>query len=568
MEWIVQALRVIREIRDWADERSMPEKSREALMRAAEWMETAMEESRRLEVEPIGPVTQKGEAPSDDSGISGQDGPAHARTSNGRAASPLDVHPAQPPRRERPQRRLMEGARANVPPDSPVQEIPLEKIDPHALEVIRRLRRFGHRAYLVGGCVRDLLLGLKPKDFDVATSARPEEVKALFRNSRVIGRRFRLVHVFFRGGKIIETSTFRAQAVPQEEEGEEPGQQDLLIRRDNVFGTEEEDARRRDFTINALFYDIGKGQIIDHVDGLKDIRQRLLRMIGDPDVRLREDPVRILRAIRIAAKASLTIEPELLKAISRHKQDISRCAPARVLEETLRLLRIGHAGATVRMMEDSGVLDFLLPEISTYLESPRVPADLPRISRDEEEEVSEEPPAMEPGADLSSRELFYRHLVALDRLIARGPVSDGVVLGALFYAPVSDIQRESEAEGMDRIRATSEFLQMVGARLVLTRRLAEHLRQIFIAQRHFARVEGDKRHRRRPSPTSLMRRSFFPDALDLYEVHATAVGLELADVERWRQMASREGAPIPHEDQRRRRPRRRRGGRGRGRATT
>jgi poly(A) polymerase len=546
MEWIVQALKVLRELRDWADQRAMPEESRNALLRAAEWVETAVEESRRLEVEPMGPAMPNegtGEPPA-----------GNGVTFEGRPP------PNAPPRRERPRRQMPELPKNAPPLDSPVQEIPLEKIDPHALEVIRRLRRFGYRAYLVGGCVRDLLLELKPKDFDVATSARPEEVKSLFRNSRVIGRRFRLVHVFFRGGKIIETSTFRAQAVAQEEEGDD-APQDLLIRRDNVFGTEEEDARRRDFTINALFYDIGKGQIIDHVGGLADIQARYLRMIGDPEIRLREDPVRILRALRFAAKANLTIDPELLRAISRHKQDISRCAPARVLEETLRLLRIGHAANTVRMMEETGVLAFLLPELSTYLESPRVSVPL----------IEGEQP--DPGAELSSREVFYRHLEALDRLVSKRAVSDGVVLGALFYAPIHDIQREAEAEGMDKSRAMAEFLQMVGSRLVLTRRLAEHIRQIFIAQRHFARAEQG---RRRPSAASLSRRAFFPDALDLFEVHATAVGLPEEEIARWRGLTSgahhhhaRQNGPedLPPPETRRKRTRRRRGGRGRGRGT-
>src|SRR5207248_335225 len=160
-------------------------------------------------------------------------------------------------------------------------------------------------AYLVGGCVRDLLLGMRPKELDVATSAHPNQVKETFRNSRLIGRRFRLAHVFFRGGKIIEVSTFRKS--PLDELTDLP--QDLLIRHDNVFGTEEEDARRRDFTINALFYEVDGGRVVDHVGGKADLAARLVHTIGDPDVRMREDPVRILRAIRFAAKCGLRIEP-------------------------------------------------------------------------------------------------------------------------------------------------------------------------------------------------------------------------------------------------------------------
>src|SRR6185436_10288318 len=186
-------------------------------------------------------------------------------------------------------------------------------IDPDAAKVIQRLRRYDHAAYLVGGCVRDLLLGRKPKDFDVVTSATPNDIRRLFKNCRIIGRRFRLAHIFF-GPKIIETSTFRANPREMEEEesgsGPEPESGDLLIRRDNVFGTPEEDARRRDFTINGLFYDIETAEVIDHVAGMVDLEARLVRTIGDPDIRLREDPVRILRAIKFAARCNLTIEPE------------------------------------------------------------------------------------------------------------------------------------------------------------------------------------------------------------------------------------------------------------------
>jgi poly(A) polymerase len=190
--------------------------------------------------------------------------------------------------------------------------IALDRIDPDAANVVRRLKDSGHAAYLVGGCVRDLLLGLKPKDFDVVTSATPQEIKRRFHNSRIIGRRFRLAHVFF-GPKIIETSTFRANPREMEDDdndGAAPESGDLLIRRDNVFGTPEQDARRRDFTINGLFYDIETKQVIDHVQGLPDLETRLVRTIGDPDIRFREDPIRILRAVKFAARCNLTIEPE------------------------------------------------------------------------------------------------------------------------------------------------------------------------------------------------------------------------------------------------------------------
>jgi poly(A) polymerase len=233
-EWIIRALATVREIRDWA----------------GDLVETAMDDSKTAPL-PAAP------APAAPAPAAAAPAPLNGQSEAAKKKIEADVEAAQRSideamaRRER--RMKLAQHKQTVTTESPEQEIPLAHIDPHAIEVLRRLRRFGYRAYLVGGCVRDLLLGLTPKDHDIATSARPEEVKSLFRNSRVIGRRFRLVHVYFRGGKIIEVATFRANAsiAEAEEDGEEAVEQDLLIRRDNVFGTEEEDARRRDFTINA-----------------------------------------------------------------------------------------------------------------------------------------------------------------------------------------------------------------------------------------------------------------------------------------------------------------------------
>src|SRR3954469_18962897 len=249
-------------------------------------------------------------------------------------------------------------------------QIAPDQIDPDAAKVVQRLRRYDHAAYLVGGCVRDLLLGRKPKDFDVVTSATPQEIKRLFRNCRIIGRRFRLAHVFF-GPKIIETSTFRAN--PREvEEDESDGSAetesgDLLIRRDNVFGTPEEDARRRDFTINGLFYDIETGEVIDHVAGMVDLEARLVRTIGDPDIRLREDPVRILRAVKFAARCNLSIEPETYRRMMEHRQEITKCAQARVSEEFYRLLRAAAAKRSIELLLETELLDILAPELSRAL---------------------------------------------------------------------------------------------------------------------------------------------------------------------------------------------------------
>ena len=245
-------------------------------------------------------------------------------------------------------------------------------IDPDADRVVRKLTRAGHKAYLVGGCVRDLLVAKTPKDFDVATSATPNEIKATFRNSRIIGRRFRLAHVFF-GSKIIETSTFRAN--PRDEDDH-----DLLIRRDNVFGTETEDARRRDFTINGLFYDVEREEVIDHVGGLVDLDKRLVRTIGDPDIRFQEDPVRILRAIKFAARLDFGFEPGTWAALLRWRGEISKCAPPRLLEEIHRLMRGGAARRSFELLVETGVLAVLSPYLAGLLEGDGAPAKPPPIA--------------------------------------------------------------------------------------------------------------------------------------------------------------------------------------------
>lgn len=225
-------------------------------------------------------------------------------------------------------------------------------IDPDALKVVRRLQQHGYAAYIVGGAVRDRLLGIVPKDFDVATSARPGDIRALFRNALIIGRRFRLAHIRFAGGKVIEVATFRCHHGKEVDE--------TPVDRDNVFGTESDDAFRRDFTLNALFYDPGKNVIIDHTGGLADIRDRLLRSIGDPEVRLCEDPVRILRAIKFAAKFNLKIEAHLAAQIRAQRAKIDLCSERRLFEEFIKILK---GGLTVSFLKKAEEFDFL----SAYL---------------------------------------------------------------------------------------------------------------------------------------------------------------------------------------------------------
>ena len=257
-------------------------------------------------------------------------------------------------------------------------------VDPDALKVLYRLQEHNYVAYLVGGSVRDLLLARRPKDFDIGTSAHPHQVKKLFRNCWIIGRRFRLAHVKY-GNKTIEVATFRqnvtaelppeaaaaaeeaeaAQDAAGESVAERRRAEDHLIQRDNTYGTPEEDAFRRDFTVNALFYDIGTFSIIDYVGGLHDLELRLIRCIGDPDVRFLEDPVRMLRAVVLAARLQFTIDEPVLDAISTHAHEIARSAPARLVEEFYKILRSGHAEEAFRQLRATGLLKEITPELSS-----------------------------------------------------------------------------------------------------------------------------------------------------------------------------------------------------------
>jgi poly(A) polymerase len=235
----------------------------------------------------------------------------------------------------------------------PEHIISRKNIDPDALKVLYRLKNNGFVAYLVGGGVRDLLLERQPKDFDIGTSAHPQQVRRLFRNCFIVGRRFRLAHVRF-GRKVVEVSTFRKAAQP------EGG--DTLIHRDNTFGTPEEDAFRRDFTVNALFYDIATFSVIDWVGGLPDLEARVIRTIGDPAVRFREDPVRMLRAVALAARLDFTIDVDTVEAVRQLRGEIVRSSSARILEEFYKILRQGRSRRTFEMLHEHGLLAYLLPE--------------------------------------------------------------------------------------------------------------------------------------------------------------------------------------------------------------
>jgi poly(A) polymerase len=324
--------------------------------------------------------------------------------------------------------------------DAPLEE---DAIDADAAKVVRRLERSGYQAYLVGGCVRDLLLGGRPKDFDVATSARPDDVRSLFRNCRIIGRRFRLAHVLFGGGKVVEVATFRRNP------GETDLDEDLLIRSDNVFGEAHEDALRRDFTINALFYDLDRRQVLDWCGGMPDIQRRAIRTIGEPSVRFREDPVRILRAIKFAARLDLGIDPNVYDAMVSSRLELARAARPRLFEEVLRLMRAGGAHRSMWLMWEVGAMAVLMPEISSFLD---------------DDEATEEG---------SLR--FFRKMDAIDRkTLDEGVLDDVVLMTALFYEPL-----EEAVDGVrDVMNAVNDFLEPVIERIAMPRRIADGIRRI------------------------------------------------------------------------------------------
>jgi poly(A) polymerase len=419
------------------------------------------------------------------------------------------------------------GPTSSLPPAQPTplrSEPTLDRggIDADAARIVTRLTRQGHTAYFVGGCVRDLLLRRRPKDFDIATSATPRQVKDLFRNCRVIGRRFKLAHIYFRnealagGEKIIEVSTFRA-FVPGTEDSA-----DLLITRDNVFGTPEEDARRRDFTVNGLFYDPESGKVIDHVGGLPDLDRRVLRTIGDPDIRLREDPVRILRAIKFAARLDFAIDPGVMAAMQRHRREISRCAPPRTLEEVLRVFRSGSALPAFALLGESRVLEVLLPEIDSALaiHAGLVPA-------------------------------YQGVLSEFDRRVQAGEDLPASVLVASLSLPLLPWQANPHGGGQDLMGAMAETIDPILERLRVPRRDAEQVRQILLSIRKLVPGYRAKRFSR----AALAQRPYFPLLLQAFSIHCRAQRTWVETLHAWEELRTRtpavEAPPAPRVGSRR-----------------
>lgn len=251
---------------------------------------------------------------------------------------------------------------------SPIrQKVKFDKklLDQDALKILKKLNKSGHETYLVGGCIRDILLGHKPKDFDIATSATPEQIHKLFKRSRIIGRRFKLVHIMFSARKFIEVATFRAGKVQTSNDG--------LVLRDNYYGTLEDDVFRRDFTVNGLYYDIKKSEVIDYVGGLDDLKALKIKMIGDPSERFEEDPVRMIRAVRFRAKLNANIESQLIEAIQTNSQLLAKIPPARLYEEVIKLF---HNENSIEIFHELDRLGLLRHLFSQTKENPFVDSSL------------------------------------------------------------------------------------------------------------------------------------------------------------------------------------------------
>ncbi|MEN3339605.1 MAG: poly(A) polymerase [Acidobacteriota bacterium] len=370
-------------------------------------------------------------------------------------------------------------------------------VDPDALKVLYRLHEHNYVAYLVGGSVRDLLLNRRPKDFDIGTSAHPHQVKKLFRNCWIIGRRFRLAHVKY-GNKTIEVATFRQHVAASEfgpdtdagisggdpllidtasEGGRTPRRrpEDHLIERDNTYGTPEEDAFRRDFTVNALFYDIGTFSIIDYVGGLQDLSGRLIRCIGDPDVRFLEDPVRMLRAVVLAARLQFTIDEPVLDAISTHAHEIARSSPPRLVEEFYKILRSGHAEEAFRQLRATGLLKEMTPELAA---------------------------AGDP---------LWQSVAAVDRYRARfegapESMTNAILAGTLLHPLGLVTRRRFSADALER--------RVELGMLPIARRDIERLQQIIALQPRLLDLQAPQRAHR-----GLLHRAVLDEAITWLEIH-------------------------------------------------
>ena len=340
------------------------------------------------------------------------------------------------------------------------------EISKSALKVLYRLHKAGFQAFLVGGCVRDAMLDLHPKDFDVATNATPEEVRALFDNCRLIGRRFRLAHIRF-GREIIEVATFRAAAIHAADDVAHDDEGRII--RDNVYGGIEEDVWRRDFTCNALYYNIADFSIWDYVGGVEDVERRHLVLIGDPDKRLREDPVRMLRAVRFAAKLDFTIDASVAAAMHKHVDLIANVPAARLFDEFLKMFQAGHAEKTFNLLHDYGLFGQLFPATEQEFEQ-----------------------------DSAFQEFVLAALRNTDRRVAEGQsVTPMFLIGVFLWAPVKRLAVERRAEEkMSESQALSlaayELAAQQQRRISIPRRFTVPMREMLALQPRFLQTRGKR----------------------------------------------------------------------------
>ncbi|MBU2718809.1 polynucleotide adenylyltransferase PcnB, partial [Acidithiobacillus ferridurans] len=341
------------------------------------------------------------------------------------------------------------------------------QISDSALQVLNGLHRAGFQAYLVGGSVRDLLLGREPKDFDVATDAHPEQVRKLFRrNARLIGRRFILVHVQF-GNEIIEVATFRGSANGKKDESSEHSETGRILA-DNVYGSLEEDARRRDFTANALYYNIADRSILDFSTGMEDLRAGRLRVIGDPEQRYREDPVRMLRAVRFAAKLGFTLDVAAQAPIAACRELLQEVPSARLFEETLKLFLTGNAQTSFEHLRQMGLFVALFPQVDALLDDARYD---------------------------SARILLQGALQGTDaRLLDGKSVTPAFLFAALLWPALQQERQSLEQQGKPETvalqQAATNVLHECAGRVSVPRRFALPMREIWDLQARFLRRGG------------------------------------------------------------------------------
>ena len=394
----------------------------------------------------------------------------------------------------------------------PRSEHPISRksIDPDALKVLYRLSSAGYKAYLVGGSVRDLLLDRVPKDFDIGTDAHPQAVRRLFRNCRLIGRRFRLAHILFAGGKVIEVATFRRR--PDEVD---PAAPELLMTSDNTFGTAREDALRRDFTINGLFYDIADFSIIDYVGGLDDLEAGLIRTIGEPNIRFREDPVRMMRAVEFASRLGFALTPDVYEAILDHRKEIAKSAAPRVTEELMQSLKGGHALPTFLLTREVGLLDVLLPELA-------------RVLRE-----------FDPDHPQGTGHLFWALLDVLDAERRRGRAYEDAVLLALFVLPIvrDRVRRmapDADPDPGQLAVLLEEIVNPIALRMALPHAATHRVKQALVNVGKLSHRPDNRAVSRR-----LASQDAFPAAWELFQLRAMATGRGEELVREWASLRAR-----------------------------